>query len=241
MKHKPNRGIDRPASAPARRAMAERDRLAVQKLFCAHARISMFRWKVTDELELQLVEHRHAAALYTLTDANRQHLRQWLPWVDATRSVADTATFITSSLQQFAAGKGFKAGIWYQGRLCGMIGHHEMSPANRATSLGYWLAADYQGKGIMTACCRAVVSHAFAELKLHRIVIRCAVENRRSRAIPERLGFACEGIARQAEWLYDHFVDIAVYALLHPETADSRKSSQQPPRCGGSARAEQFR
>ena len=174
-------------------------------------------WRITDEIELQLIEQRHAEALFALTDANRQYLRQWLPWVDATRSVADTAAFVTSSLQQFASNKGFHAGIWHRGLLCGMIGHHEMSPANRATSLGYWLAADRQGKGIVTACCRAVVGHAFAEMKLHRIVIRCAVGNHRSRAIPERLGFSCEGVARQAEWLYDHFEDIAVYALLQTD------------------------
>ena len=177
----------------------------------------MFRWKVTDEIELQLIEQRHAEALFTLTDANRQYLRQWLPWVDSTRSVADTAVFISSSLQQFAGNRGFSAGIWHQGLLCGVIGHYEMSPANRATSLGYWLAADRQGKGIVTACCRAVVEHAFAEMKLHRIVIRCAVGNHRSRAIPERLGFSFEGVARQAEWLYDHFEDIALYALLQTD------------------------
>ncbi len=77
--------------------------------------------------------------------------------------------------------------------------------------------AAHQGKGIVTACCRAVAAHAFSELKLHRVVIRCAVENHRSRAIPERLGFSFEGIARQSEWLYDHFEDVAVYALLQTD------------------------
>jgi ribosomal-protein-serine acetyltransferase len=72
----------------------------------------------------------------------------------------------------------------------------------------------------MTAACRAVVRHAFAEMHLQRVVIRCAVENRRSRAIPERLGFKLEGVEREAEWLYDHFVDLAVYSLLERERSN---------------------
>ena len=38
--------------------------------------------------------------------------------------------------------------------------------------------------------------------------------NKRSCAIPQRLGFSQEGILRQSEWLYDHFVDMAVYGML---------------------------
>lgn len=174
----------------------------------------MFRHRVNDEVELRLLEQIHALDLFNLIDANRSHLREWLPWVDGTQSVVDTSVFIASALRQFAEGKGFQAAIYCQGQLCGVIGHHGIDWANRSTSLGYWLAGTHQGKGIMTACCSAVVAHAFAELHLHRVVIRCATENRRSRAIPERLGFKLEGISREAEWLYDHFVDHAVYAKL---------------------------
>ena len=47
--------------------------------------------------------------------------------------------------------------------------------------------------------------------------IRCALDNAPSRAIPERLSFRLEGQLRQAEWIYDRFVDHAIYGLLAEE------------------------
>jgi ribosomal-protein-serine acetyltransferase len=144
-------------------------------------------------------------------------LRQWLPWLDGSKTVSATSAFIACSRRQFLEDRGFVAVIRVSGRIGGVISHHGIEWPNRSTALGYWLDSALQGKGIMTAACRAVVEHAFTQLALHRIVIRCATENLKSRAIPERLGFTLEGIARQAEWLYDHFVDLAIYSALRTD------------------------
>jgi ribosomal-protein-serine acetyltransferase len=85
---------------------------------------------------------------------------------------------------------------------------------NQIGYIGYWLAASYQGKGIMTKSCQMLIDYAFETLKLHRVVITCATENQRSRAIPLRLGFTHEGVARGAELLYGRFLDYDTYALL---------------------------
>ena len=177
----------------------------------------MFVWRLDAEMALRLFEERHASELHALTDQNREHLRQWLPWVDATSSVEATRRFIQNGLKQYATHRGFQAGIWYQSRLAGVIGYHKIDWHNRKTSIGYWLGASFQGKGIMTRACDALINHAFQELKLNRLEIRCAADNQKSRAIPERLGFTQEGISRQAEWLYDHYVDHVIYAILASE------------------------
>ena len=177
----------------------------------------MFGYKLGENTQLRLLEERHGEQLADLTDRNREHLRAWLPWVDADRTVEDSKNFIRGALKQFAANNGFQAGIWHEGRLAGVVGYHAIDWENRSTALGYWLGKEFQGRGLATAACRALVDHAFEDLGLNRVSIACATENKRSCAIPERLGFRREGIRRQAEWLYDHFVDHVVYAALASE------------------------
>ena len=62
-----------------------------------------------------------------------------------------------------------------------------------------------------------MVAHAFGHWKLHRVIVYAATENRRSRGVAERVGFTLEGIAREAEWLGDRFVDLALYSMLEQE------------------------
>jgi ribosomal-protein-serine acetyltransferase len=65
--------------------------------------------------------------------------------------------------------------------------------------------------------CAGLIAYAFDDLQLNRIAIAAALENRKSRALAERLGFTFEGVRREAEWLYDHYVDHALYGLLRRE------------------------
>lgn len=174
----------------------------------------MFEFVVEDEVRLKPLEILHTEQLHTLTELNRSYLKQWLPWLEGTKSADDTKSFIQMTRNQFAANNGLQAGIWYQGKIAGVIGFHGLNWANKTTSIGYWLGERYQGKGLMTMSCKAFIEYAFAELKLNRVEIRCAEKNFKSRSIPERLGFAQEGILREAEWLYDRYVDHVVYGLL---------------------------
>ncbi|MFN8373455.1 MAG: GNAT family protein [Anaerolineae bacterium] len=183
---------------------------------------ALLKYKLSDEAELILLEERHTADLYAVTSANREYLRRWLPWLDSTVTPWDTRAFIQRGMRMLADNEGFNCGVWYQKRLVGVVGLHTMSTANRYVSLGYWLSEEAQGKGLMTTASGVLVNHAFKMLALNRVEIRCAVENVRSCAIPVRLGFVHEGVIRQAEWLYDHFVDHNVYGMLAQEWNEKR-------------------
>lgn len=176
----------------------------------------MFSHSLDTYAELRLLEPRFSAELYSLVDKNRARLRLTLPWVDATRSAADTMVFVRDSLEGFAAGRSVNAGIWLGGKLVGVIGL-AIDAESPVAELGYWLGQDYEGKGLVTRASRAMLQHAFLGLGLDRVAIRVAVGNERGHAIALRLGFLNEGTARHGMWLNGVPTDLTTYSLLAKE------------------------
>jgi ribosomal-protein-serine acetyltransferase len=170
----------------------------------------MYRHRVSEEIELRQLEEQHAEDLFALIEENRERL-YWLP---AGYSLEDTLTLIRRWLKKYAERQGFKAGIWYRGVLAGSVGFNNIDWEHRSVGLGYWLAAPFEGGGLVTQSCRALIDHAFGELELRRVEIRCAAENRRSRVIPEKLGFTVESVLREAEPFNGRRDDQVVYSLL---------------------------
>lgn len=177
----------------------------------------MFSRAVDEDIVLRFLEEKHAEELFRLVDGNREYLRQWLPWLDSNVSVKDNEEFIRHSHERFSKKEGVTAGIWYKGALAGVISYVSLDMANRSGVIGYWLAAGHQGKGLATRACAAMIDYGCLDLGLNRIVIRAATDNRKSQAVPLRLGFTREGVERQAEWVNDRFVDLVVFSLLRDE------------------------
>ena len=169
---------------------------------------------VSEQFVLTPLEFRDADELFALTDLSRMYLRQWLPWLDNIVRIEDTRAFIRSAQAQASQNNGTQLAIRHHGYIVGIVGHHQIDWRNRLTSLGYWIGQGYQGRGLVTDATRALVTHAFRDARLNRVEIRCAENNHKSRAIPQRLGFREEGLLHDAEWLYDHFVDHVVYGML---------------------------
>ncbi len=169
------------------------------------------------KIRLRLLEEADARAMFSLIDQNRQYLRQWLPWLDTQKTPEDTLHFINGARDQAQRNETLTLGILFEQTLCGVISYHRFDWANRSSMIGYWLAENLQGRGIMTDACRTMLDHGFGRLGLHRIEIRCAAGNKKSCMIPERLGFTREAYVRDAEWLYDHYVDLIVYSMLAPD------------------------
>jgi ribosomal-protein-serine acetyltransferase len=174
----------------------------------------MFTYKIDNNIHLKMLDLQDVEPLFILTDQSKGSLKEWLPFIENNKSIADTEAFIKSTMKQFSDNNGFQAGIWYDEKIAGVIGFHQINWHNKSTSIGYWLGKGFEGSGLMTKSVNAFVNHAFVELNLNRVEIRAAVENKKSRAIPERLNFTEEGRIRQSEWLYDHYVDHIVYGML---------------------------
>jgi ribosomal-protein-serine acetyltransferase len=181
-------------------------------------RVVSFDNEATPEIEMRLFDPADAEACFAVVARNRAYLRQWLPWVDRTHSPLDIRTFIeTIAIPQFDANNGPNCGVWMDGNFAGGIGCHAINWANRNCSIGYWVDAAHQRKGVITKCCTAMLDYLFGELGLHRVVIECGTENTRSCAIPQRLGFRREGLKREAEWVGGRWVDLVIWSMLDRE------------------------
>lgn len=128
-----------------------------------------------------------AEELTATVAANREHLSRRLPWAEL-HGYGDSVEYLARKRAQVEADDGFEGAILLDGRIVGAAGFHGVDWINRSTSIGYGLAADAVGRGLMSGAVRALLDHAFGAWNLHRVVIEAVVDNARSRAIPERLG-----------------------------------------------------
>jgi len=177
----------------------------------------MISLSVAPGLRLAQLHPDDTEELFVLTDANRAHLRTWLPWLDQTRVPAATAKFIEFTQREATAGTGLHFAIYEQNVIVGACAFNRIDPANRSANIGYWLAADAQGRGIMARSVAALYTYGFTKLDLHRQVIGCAEGNAASAAVATRCGFRFEGVARDCEWLYDHFISLRLHSRLRTD------------------------
>lgn len=177
----------------------------------------MPRLSLGEDARLRPLRDRDARGLLEIIDRNRSRLRRWLSWLDEHRDLEAVRSLIANHGRDFTRGHSVRLGIDYHGRAVGIIGLQRISPADRTASLGYWIDCDHERLGLVTRGAAALCRYGILELGMGRIEIAAATGNARSIAVAERLGFRFEGVMRCREWLYDHYVDHAVYSLTHQD------------------------
>lgn len=155
-----------------------------------------------------------ATELFNMVQKNHVYLEPWLGWVDFIK-VPEDEFCIVQSVAQVNAGKYF---ICVNKQIHGMVGFVQESKSKQMVEIGYWLDNAMNGRGIMTRAVDKLTGLAFDVWGANRVEIKAAIENKKSRAIPERLGFHQEGVLRQYEIVRPGVIqDIAIYSKLKSE------------------------
>jgi len=163
----------------------------------------MLRTDLGDGAALRPWRRDDADELHALIEANRDHLRPWMPWAD--QDLEATRRYL---LDVTTSPRDVQRAITLHGRIVGAIGL--IHPAG-FPMLGYWLDTGAQGRGIATRALEAVVEHAFADLGYERLELRAGVGNTRSRAVAERAGFQLVRTIPDAAVIDGRSVDHVVY------------------------------
>ena len=154
-------------------------------------------------------------ALWAAIEAERARIGVWMPWVEGALTIDDERRWLEGVVADERSLEG--CGVWVRAEFAGGVGLMFRDPWGVSGELGYWLVSEHEGRGLATRACRALIDIGFRELGLHRLSIRAGVENVRSRAVAERLGFRQEGIERGACRGSSGFYDLVVYGLLEEE------------------------
>ena len=116
--------------------------------------------------------------------------------------------------------------IEQEGRLIGTVGLVDDNKRENAGAkmIGYSLAFDCWGKGIMTEAVEAVLVYGFDLLNLSIITATCYPDNPASAKVLEKCGFVYEGTLRQAQIRFDGKVqDFRCYSVTKAEYDEKRR------------------
>ena len=162
--------------------------------------ISIREWKYTDTADL-------AAAL-----SNRKildNLRDGLPYPYTEKNAEEYISFILNSDPNDT----FAFAIEVDGKAVGSIGAFRQGNIHfRTAELGYYLAEEYWGRGIMTSAVRQLCEKLFAETDIIRIFAEPFDYNVGSRRVLEKAGFQLEGIMKNNAFKNGKVLDMAIYA-----------------------------
>ncbi len=173
----------------------------------------MFSLKVDEQISLALVHPSFAPRYVQLAKDNYEQLAKWLVWPPHCKTEQDFQGFISRSLHDYADGKSMVCGIIFNGELVGNVSFNNINRSLKKVEIGYWLAKDFNGKGIITRVCEKLIEYAFEQLDIDKIEICAATENTASRAVCLRLGMTLEGVITHAENINGRIVSHAVYGL----------------------------
>lgn len=143
----------------------------------------------TARLVLEPVSHAHDADLFQAALESRAELLPWMPWaVDL--SMENQSNYADRALPEWNAGSPAFA-ITEHGVAIGVIGLIRITDTEY--EIHYWLATDRTGRGYVTEAAQALLEWAPSVLGAKRVELHAGMENRRSLAIAERLGFTRDG------------------------------------------------
>jgi ribosomal-protein-serine acetyltransferase len=159
-------------------------------------------------------------AYQELLAANSERLARWEPWAGKPPVLEETRSFLEASGQNWLDGSELPVAIAVsrdgQWHLAGALSL-TVSRYSRSAEIGYWIGAEYEGRGLVTRAAAAVLDQAFGPLGLDRVSLHTDPANERSRAVARRLGFVEEGLLRQGTAFPGERRDEIVYGLLAEE------------------------
>lgn len=163
------------------------------------------KWELADATDLAMA----------VSNKNIQNnLRDGLPYPYTEQDGADFISAMLSTDEN----ETFAFAITVEDKVVGSIGVFRQRNIHRLTAeLGYYLAEEYWGRGIMTEAVRQICQYVFEKSDIIRIYAEPFVYNAASCRVLEKAGFQNEGTLRNNAVKNGKVIDMKMYSLLKAE------------------------
>ncbi len=178
------------------------------------------------DVHLRLLRKRDLNRLLELMRDNREWLAEW----EATHPSQSAARMPTRSMMRSniaALLKAYRAGttvpfvIELGGKVVGVLNvSGTVRGAVSTTTLGYWIAEEAAGKGIMPLAVAQATDHCFDVMGLHRVEICIRPENHKSLRVVQKLGFRYEGMRLRYIHIDGQWRDHECFALVKEDVPE---------------------
>lgn len=161
----------------------------------------------------QLSDARDLASALSNTKI-QDNLRDGLPYPYTEKDAVEYITAMLSADEN----ETFAFAITIDGKAIGSIGVFRQGNIHRQTAeLGYCIAEEYWGKGIMTEAVKQICKYVFEKSDIIRIYAEPFAYNTASCRVLEKAGFQYEGTLRNNAIKNGKVIDMKMYSLLKTE------------------------
>ncbi|MDE6318426.1 MAG: GNAT family N-acetyltransferase [Lachnospiraceae bacterium] len=141
----------------------------------------------------------------------QDNLRDGLPYP---YTVQDGTDYISAMLSA-DENETFAFAVTADGKVIGSIGVFRQGNIHRQTAeLGYYIAEEYWGKGVMTEAVKQICEYVFDKSEIIRIYAEPFAHNVASCRVLEKAGFQYEGTLRSNAVKNGKVIDMKMYSLL---------------------------
>jgi ribosomal-protein-alanine N-acetyltransferase len=171
---------------------------------------------------LRMAEVRDAPEIVRYFRENREHLAGSRPRMGPEFFTDEFwRSQVHASLAEFRTDRSLRLFAFEKPRRQRVIGNVNFVQFQRGAAyyctLGYGIAADREGQGLMREALQAAIAYVFRDLNMHRVQANYVPWNRRSGGLLRRLGFQVEGYARDYLYLDGAWQDHVLTSLVNPD------------------------